>query len=202
VQPLLDELGGQLKFHSAQHWILELKQSPQIDLHALADVQGKNVDAFLPTGQDRTQWLTLWNEIQMQLFNAELNQQRESEGKLAINGVWFWGAGTFKAKEQPWRSVHGTSPLLQLLAKQLGTDVDVEQPCTVEGLAIGQHLCVLDEIDLEADWLQQLEELDEQFFQPLWQACKRINISRLNFIVPHHGCYTLRFYDCWKFWKS
>jgi len=201
VQPLVDDLGGQLIFHDAQHWLLELTQAPQIDFHALADVEGKSVDGHLPSGPDRTQWLTLWNEIQMQLFNSEVNQLREVEGKLTINGVWFWGTGTFKATENAWSSVQGSLPLLQLLAKQLDIDVRADKPCSLDDLTKGRHLCVLDKIDIEGDWLQQLSALDEQFLQPLWQASKYLSISKLNFIIPHHGSYTLTMLDCWKFWK-
>ena len=47
----------------------------------------------MPTGEDARLWRQRLNEIQMLLFQSQVNRQREDNGRLTINGVWLSGSG-------------------------------------------------------------------------------------------------------------
>ena len=65
----------------------------------------------------------------------------------------------------------------------------------------GKHLWVVDELDLEADWQQQLQQFDDNSLQTLWQQLKNRKISKITLQIPDHGQYFLTPFDAWKFWK-
>lgn len=204
IQPLLEEFNGQLIPLESDSWLLALADLPKLTFTALPEVSGKGVDTNLPQGSEQRSWIRLWNEIQMQLFDAEINEQRIAAGKLPINSVWFWGAGTFFAQKNAWRLVQGNGRLLEQLTKQSGVKLNDKQDwsgSSFNASNTGKHLWVFDELDLEADWQQQLQQLDDNSLQPLWQQLKKANISNITLQIPEHGQYILTPFDAWKFWK-
>tara|TARA_R110002050_G_scaffold71891_3_gene154654 strand:+ start:37212 stop:38159 length:948 start_codon:yes stop_codon:yes gene_type:complete len=204
IQPLLEEFNGQLLSLQSDSWLLTLADMPKLSFTALPEVNGKAVDTHLPQGADQRSWIRLWNEIQMQLYNADINQQRIAAGKLPINSVWFWGVGRFIAQKNAWLSVQGTGQLLSQLAEQSG--VKLNQNSDWSGslpslLNSGKHLWVLDELDLEADWQQKLQQFNDTNLQLLWQQLQRRKMSKITLQIPEYGQYVLTPFDVWKFWK-
>lgn len=205
IQPLLDAFNGKLSALQPDSWLLTLPELPALTYTALPEANGKGLDTNLPQGADKNAWLCLWNEIQMQLYDAEVNQKRISAGKLPINSVWFWGAGDFIAKENGWREVRGNGLLLNQLTTQsrdlLRQEINWVLP-TVTSFTSGKHLWVIDEFDLEGDWQQQLQHFDLNNLVPLWTQLKKSTISKITLQIPEHGHYQLTALDAWKFWKS
>lgn len=201
IQPLLEEFDCTLQALDTESWVLTLAKMPALSFTALPEVNGKGVDNNLPQGDDQRSWIRLWNEIQMQLYNAEVNQQRISAGKLPINSIWFWGAGKFIAKENEWIQVQGKNLLLKQLAEQSGIELNQNDDWSTISSNVGKHLWVLDEFDLEADWQQQLQQFDENSLQGLWQQLKKTSISKVTLQIPEYGQYHLTTLDTWKFWK-
>lgn len=198
IQPLFDTLGASLNLSPDGQWLLQLSSIPDVSFTALDEVKGKGIQKYLPKGADQQDWVRLWNEVQMQLYASDINQQRVDQGKLPINSVWFWGAGTLNAKEHAWTEVQGKSSLLELLANKTNTPIKKDRAMTDLS---GQYLWLMDEVDLEQDWLKKLNDLDESTLQPLWNRCKRANVNIINLHIPEHGIYQLHTRDCWKFWK-
>jgi hypothetical protein len=50
---------------------------------------------FLPYGKDAMFWHRLINEIQMCLYNADINRIRQQQKLFPINTIWFSGGGQF-----------------------------------------------------------------------------------------------------------
>jgi len=198
VQSLLNDLGGKVSQQKTDQWLLQLNNQANINLTALPEVKGKGIDQFLPNGEDKKLWLQLWNEIQMQLFNSDINQQRVEQGKLPINSVWFWGAGDYKPKSMPDLHVHGTNDLVQQFAKRSDAKFNNTQQVDILDLT-GENLWVFDEKSAE-DWLQELQQLDRAF-NIIWQQIKMAKIHQFDLIIPDYGYYRLSPIDCWKFWK-
>ncbi len=204
IQPLLEEFNGKLHSQHSESWLLTLAEMPKLSFTALPEVSGKGVDTHLPQGSEQRAWIRLWNEIQMQLYDADVNQQRISAGKLPINSVWFWGAGSFTAKKNAWAQVQGNSQLLNQLSEQSGIKLNERQDWSGNSVSTsnsGKHLWVLDEFDLEEDWQQQLQLFDSDSLQILWQLLKKTKISKITLQIPEHGQYHLTPFDAWKFWK-
>lgn len=193
IQPLLNDFGAKLSLYQTDKWLLELEEMPDLSFNALADVSGRSIDTFLPKGNDRRDWIRLWNEIQMQLHSSKINQQRIADGKVAINSVWFWGQGTFTPKQQAWQSVQGSHPLLEQLTP-------TNKTFDVSKLSDGEHLWLIDSIDLDADWPTQLQQIDQQILKPVWQQLRRAKLDQLSVQIPRYGTYSLSPLTSWKFW--
>jgi len=203
IQPLLDDL-GLISQQSAESWTLTLAQQPSIDFSALDEVEGKAVESYLPSGQDRRQWLRLWNEIQMQLYNADVNTRRIANKQLPINSLWFWGQGGFNPMRNNWTSIKGQSTLLAQLVDKTGHGGQYMANDTIAPLprgSKGRHLCLLEALNTEADWQTQLQSLDETVFEPLWRQLSRGTISKLVLQVPEFGEYHLTPLSRWQFWR-
>lgn len=72
---------------------LHCDRSPLIQTHPLSAVVGRDLDRFLPDGEDRRWWRGLLNETQMLCHSLDLNLQRETGGRPALGGLWFSGGG-------------------------------------------------------------------------------------------------------------
>ncbi len=199
IQPLLAEFGARLSQYKTDKWLLELESLPELDFSALPDVSGRSVDQFLPEGEDRRDWIRLWNEIQMQLYNADVNQRRQAQGKVPINSLWFWGQGIFKPKQQAWQSVQGEHELLAQLSEVSKVDCR-DNNFDVTTLSRGAHLWLLNSIDIDGDWQMQLQQLDEQILKPVWQSLRKMKVDHVSLQIPNHGIYTLTPLDGWRFW--
>ncbi len=81
-----------LRFYalSPDIWLVGLNQAPRIrTTHPLTRV-GRNIDGYLPQGEDARRWRARFNEVQMLLHQHPVNQKREERRERIISGVWFW----------------------------------------------------------------------------------------------------------------
>ncbi len=214
-----DEIAGQINAHFAAeglrletplpaHWYLHLEKCPDLVTSSLEQVVGRNIDSFLPSGPDAAKWRALSNEIQMLLFNAPSNQQREAEGRPTINGLWFSGVGLLPSlKSIPFERIIGDDPSSRGLALLAGM-----QPQTIpENIAdvwLSEGETVLTVTDLlspvlNADpirWVEQLAALDEKL-QQLTESLKARKNARI-LIYPCNGKrYTLQKKHRYRFWR-
>jgi hypothetical protein len=74
-------------------WFVFLDQDPKLETTPLDEVLGENINDYLPRGGDAMDWHKIMNELQMVLFDSEVNQQREATGEPTLNSLWFWGGG-------------------------------------------------------------------------------------------------------------
>ena len=200
IQPLLDDL-GLMSQQSHKSWTLNLPVKPNIDFYALDEVEGKGVEAYLPSGQDRQQWIRLWNEIQMQLYNSEVNTRRMANNQLPINSIWFWGqGGEFSPMTTSWSSISGQSPLLTKLVERTGHEASYNSSSNSLQFSKGRHLLLLKEVNTELDWQRQLQIMDTKVFEPLWQQISKMAINKLILQVPGFGEYHQTPIRCWQFW--
>lgn len=201
IQPLLAEFDASLVKHNNAQWSLQLQEIPDLTFTALADVSGKPVQAALPKGdsQQRQQWIRLWNEIQMSLFESPVNIRRQQQGLLPINSLWFWGKGELDLRMHYWQSVSGSNLLLQQLAQQSQVpDISINSVSYINH-GVGRHLIVSDSLDLEGDWQTQLSDLSTHL-RHFWQQLKWKKIDNLSIEIPDYGQIELSPFSCWKPW--
>jgi len=74
-------------------WYLAVERLPRVRLHPLSDILGRNIDLFLPEGEEARTWRALLNEVQMLFHGLPVNAEREARGLWPVNGLWFSGAG-------------------------------------------------------------------------------------------------------------
>ncbi len=111
------EEGWQAEVRHPHRWYLPLDPAPSLRTHELTDAFGRNMDLFLPEGEEGIRWHGALNEIQMLFYAADLNARREQAGKGPINGLWFSGGGRLASRAQTrLTALYGDSPLLRGLA--------------------------------------------------------------------------------------
>lgn len=137
----------------------------------------------------------LLNELQMLLHDHPVNAAREARGELAVNSVWFWGAGPAPGTAQgPWHSVSADEPLVLGLARVAGIRHRALATSADSWLARapedGQHLIVLDWlrlphalVDVDA-FLAGLQALEARWFAPLLEALRVRRIGMLTLRSP------------------
>ncbi|MCP3666088.1 MAG: hypothetical protein GY696_26915 [Gammaproteobacteria bacterium] len=109
--------GWKIEIHSPHHWYLSLPASVNIATRSLGAAYGRNIDMFIPVGVDQRFWRSALNEVQMLFYTAEVNQQRELNGKLPVNGVWFSGVGELPSVASSFDFVSGEGALCRGLAQ-------------------------------------------------------------------------------------
>ncbi len=90
----LARLVPEAKFISGRHparWYIQLAQAFDFSTPAPAEINQRAIEGHLPSGKDAPQLHVLLNEIQMALYQSEVNNQRERDGQSPINSIWFWG---------------------------------------------------------------------------------------------------------------
>lgn len=199
IQPLLNDFGAQLVQANSEQWLIKLDAMPDLNFTALPEVAGKAVHDFLPTGDEQTRlaWLRLWNEIQMVLFDLPINEQRQQQGQLPINSLWFWGKGELKLQTNKWQKAIGNNTLLQQLANK--ADIEHQSSITDIDYKQGKQIIIFEPLDLEGNWQKQLIDI-EQILSKVWQQLKWNKAATITLQIPNNGLYQLTPFDCWKPW--
>ncbi|BAP57993.1 signal peptide protein [Thioploca ingrica] len=179
INPLYEEMGLQFSAPTPTRWYVALPQFPKLTTCPLPEVIGKNIQPYLPSGQDKTDWWKILNEIQMSLHQSPVNIEREARGELSINSVWFWGLGQLPNAPLPvrWSHVWTDEPLtrgLARLAQVPHSAVPANGKKWLAHLIPGEHLLTLfSPQDKIAQWATWLTELETEWFAPLFEAIKR-----------------------------
>lgn len=197
IQGVFAELGASLSIQTAEHWLIEFDQPIDVEFSALEGLHGQTVTGFLPTGGDAKQWIQLWNEVQMVLFDCPENQAREAAGKVPVNSLWFWGQGTMPELKS-WGQVSGEDSLLAKLAEFSQSPYQVDAP--VHKDIDAETVLHVEKFNKNLDWQSQLDALTQDWLLPAYRALQRWQIKELNVIVPEWGSYRLTPLRSWKFW--
>lgn len=81
-------------------WFLNISDHEKVSTTPLNEVISRNVYSFMPKGEDALFWKKFMNEVQMLMFQSQVNEQREQNNKLPVNGVWLWGEGELPNKAE------------------------------------------------------------------------------------------------------
>ena len=97
--------GLNIEARDAARWYMRVPEAETPETTPLWRANGANVFDHLPEdsgdGKGKINWRRLQNELQMLLHDHPVNNAREARGELAINGIWFWGAGAFRDNAAP-----------------------------------------------------------------------------------------------------
>lgn len=209
------EAGFDFRAPRPARWYLRLAAEPDVITQPLPHVMGKDIDRYLPSGNDCLRWHRVLNEIQMLLHAHEVNLAREVRATPVLNSVWLWGGGFAPTvKRRPYEAVWSEDPLAQALALKSGAQC---HPVT-EGFsaAFTGHrsahgmLVVLPQLRSAARglgidaWHAALTEFERSWFAPVLTALRERRLDALELVVPdEEGCdhYALTGGDLWKFWR-
>jgi hypothetical protein len=179
-------------------WYLRIAATPDVVTRPPRAAQGRSIDPLLPAGPDAMTLHRWFNEAQMVLHGAPVNEAREARGAPPINSVWLWGAGTLPRVDPPdVVAAWGDDPLLHGLCRQAAIPVAPVSDATdwLARAGHGSHLIVA---DAEAD------ALERDWFAPLLGALRSRALDQVALVFPQGpraSRFDLRASDLWKFWR-
>ena len=195
-----------------QRWYLRLNRLPRIHTKPLSQVIGGDVRGALPTGDEAARWHQVFNEIQMLLFSHPLNESRETRGVLTINSLWLWGAGCGmnEMMQKNHDSVSSDDVLPEMFAAAAGIPFAPWPKNWHEAANNHRQLLVwtglraaLQSGDLAA-WRSALQDFENNYAAPLWQALRSGKIARLQLdILGRNNIRRVQLTrgDAWAVWR-
>lgn len=185
-----EEMGLRLLFGDVQTWFLRADEWAGLLTATVDAACGHNIDIWMPKGEFERPWRKLQNEIQMQWFTHDINAQREMRGAKVINSVWISGGA------------QNLDPAL----KQVSTSNNYAQHLSQSQGQVPVLLNNLCEAAINNDWalwLDNMHELDKNWFSPLVAGLrnKQITSLKLNFSDAHKiASFDLTPWSLRKFW--
>ena len=194
-------------------WYIRLPHSPQMQTPSLDQVTCRNINNFLPVGNESIMWHKIFNEAQMLLHEHPINQQRESRGELPINSVWFWGGGVMPPSiHSQFTHIWSNNEFAHALALASHTPYSKLPANANEWFShdiLSNNLVILDNLAVNAkyrnayQWRETLKNLENDWFLPLYQALKTGRINQITIAAVNEDSW-LEFVvtrtNLWKFW--
>lgn len=202
---------GEFLIANPRRWYLKLHAPVDHPVEPISAVAGRRIEGEI---KGNTLPLTRWlNEVQMFLHGHPVNEQRQSEGKPAINSLWLWGGGQITPIEKPdFSTIFSDNPLARGLAH--ATQIPLHDKPSMLAAALpeagARPLVILDQLlprVLYEDgdgWRTAFNQLENDWFTPLQKALGK-QVERVSLIAPTiYGqlTYTVDASERWKFWKS
>jgi hypothetical protein len=192
-------------------WYVRCDQPIALRTYSPTLAFGKNIADFWFDGPDREVWQRRQSEMQMLLHADPINDAREAAGKLAVNGVWLWGAGA-KAARPPAHYAHivGDDPLVKGIADWINIRHSNTNSFNWDNTVANETLVILDSLITSAaygdweKWQATLSALEQTWFLPALKSLKTGTFDCVSLIIPHpqHGkLLTTRRTDLLKFWR-
>ncbi|HSH42858.1 MAG TPA: hypothetical protein VK973_12110, partial [Arenicellales bacterium] len=164
-------------------WFIITDETPDLQTTPLETVLGENINDHLPRGADAMHWLRAMNELQMILFDSEVNRRREAEGRPPVNSLWFWGGGRLPdVRVEQGRRLVTNDPVALGVGRRAGMetrwlddapeDADISEPGTLW---------------VQAGGGQRASAPAAKQWDALAEAMRRGDIERLVLIDPGHG---------------
>lgn len=199
--------GWQFSAPTLHRWYLCLPQTvlPQVDFPSLAAWVGKDIRHAQFQGAEARQWRQFSTEIQMYLYQHEVNQQREAAGLLPINHLWLWGGGQLPTPPATrWQRVWSDEPLVQGLAMlsnaPIHTVPDSGQTCCQQLDHAGEYLLTLP-VPMNTDPATWLQYLDDVWFAPLLRALQQRRLDTLVVYVGEQQAFCLTQAHAKHWWR-
>ncbi len=191
-------------------WYVAVQETVKLHTHPPYRVAGRNIDAFLPSGEHAGRWRGWMNEAQMLLHDAPANRERERSGRLPVNSIWPWGAG--RLPPQPLETVPdavwaedpvtlGLARLANTRSEPLPRGAHEWQPVT--GFNLVATTAALEPLvhgDIE-DWLARVARLDGDWLAPLQRRLAAQELDAVELAVDTPRRYRLRRAHRWRLWR-
>lgn len=190
LKPMFGNAGFTLDAPQPSRWYLRLPRESRLpEFSPPGDVLGDDLFAHLPQGELGRRWRALISEAQVVLHNHPWNALRITEGKPAVNSLWFWGTGVLPDFVRTrHRQVRSREPLLQALASAAGVAGNEGATQEVDAL-----------VDLRT--LRVLETLAGEAIAPLLAAVGKGELESLVLDFEDGAVFTLRRQQRWRFWR-
>ncbi|WP_025917342.1 hypothetical protein [Herminiimonas sp. CN] len=208
AEPLCAEAGMALRYGDAHTWFLRTDAWADLRSSTPDAACGHNIDIWMPKGPFERDWRKLQNEVQMHWHDHAINQEREMHGQKPVNSLWLWGGTptTMPAAQTRYTTAFNLPRWMGALGQSRGlTAAQLIAAAPEQGLLV---LDALLEAALAGDWgrwLEQMQELESNWFAPLLAALKAGEIGSIALILSHNkelrSCRTSRM-ALRQFWRQ
>lgn len=198
----------QLHVGSSHRWYIKFDRHYDLTTKTLASVKGLNIFEHLPDGKDSHYWHQCMNEVQMLLHSCEINQQREEQGIMPINSLWFWGYGLLEEYDNlPWNHIYSNDAVLNGLGVSGGSVID-HLPVSADNVVndAGEVLVYYDKLPAllqQQDiygWLSELQLMENDWFNPLIKRLKNNPGMQLTLLMDNGEAYKLTAKNLKRWW--
>ena len=174
-------------------YILRLDQALTFTFPGLQQARGADVGELIPRGSDARTWRKVFSELQVELHNHAVNQERRSRGLVERNAGWFWGGGALPppAGRLAFDVVCSNHPISLALARL--------NRCPVQETIDGKQSALIDLAQVHVDARDEALELD-RWLTVLLPAAESGKID----LEVHDGagqCYRYGRWQRFQFWK-
>ena len=176
---------------SPERWYVRVPKGELPDTTPLEEALGRDMLGLLPVSRGKLNWRSTLTEAQMLLSAHEVNMRRETEGRPAINSVWFWGGGELPEHvAAPYRTIYADDVFARGLATLSDARLsgapaalaDIAQPDSKQSLVMIDTLTgALNRGDAAA-WCDAATTLERGWFEHLRAAVDRFGGVRV--ILP------------------
>lgn len=195
--------GLEIQAVSPTRWYLHLPEAPNLRTTPLDQMNGEYLTPGLPRGADARHYVKLINEVQMLMHTHPVNLARESEGRLAVNGLWLWGGGNLPAGKARFDRVAGDVFELHALARHAGCAFTPAPKALADLHENGRALVALTAPGegWDGDIETHLAQLEQNWFQPLLRQLAWGRIGQVRLDLLGQQTTTLTPLQAWRFWR-
>lgn len=165
---------------------------------------GREAGAWLPSGTEGAWLRRLMTEVQMWLYDHEINMEREARELCPVNGLWLWGLGGDAARAQrpPRAMLASRDPFLRRLWANDGGQVGGDPDDLETTLDTGAD-CVVASISLAGlapTPGESLQRLEADWFAPLAAGMVSGRVGSAELLLGDASL-VLRPADRFRFWR-
>ncbi|MFZ6753052.1 hypothetical protein ACO0KY_06705 [Undibacterium sp. Dicai25W] len=193
AKTVCNEFEMELVFGDSHTWFLRSDAWSGLKTATVDAACGHNIEIWMAQGEHARAWRKLQNEIQMLWFSHPINQQREESGQNTINSVWLsCGAGKPSS-----------------CAKAITRHANMGELKSHSLPSTASETVILDSLTgpaMNSDWsywLEQMHELEREYFIPLLNALQKNELQEFKLICSDARQivqFTLTPWSLRKFW--
>jgi hypothetical protein len=197
--PSFEEAGHELRYGGADTWFMRADAWDEIRTSSADAATGMNLTDWMPSGAPARAFRKLQNDVQVDWYTHPANAAREARGLPAVNSFWPWGEASIATEEASRLVANAGSRSLAPLAV---ASWDVPGWIAALGRRLPSPQAVLDQFErdtllvcgnaaapaIAADWhawLEQMQRLEADLFQPLLDAVRAGRIKELRLVLSH-----------------
>ena len=177
-------------------WFLRCSTPPRVQTVPLHTARDVPLGPVQPRGEDASWWQARLNETQMLFHGHAVNQNRERQGSLLVNGIWPWGGGVLPRVSGRWNTVFADDPLVRGLGVAAGLVVGHwprEAEPVLQAAETGRTLAVAPELPVVRDgesfqaWEAAVQDFCEAWAAPLERTLRQRRCASLTLDAGHEG---------------
>jgi hypothetical protein len=180
-----------------------MHHSPAATTHDPGDARGRHIENFLPTGEGAPRVRQLMSEIEMWLFEHEVNRDRGARAAPVVTGLWLWGGGaalTSQPRLEAWTA--GNDPFF---AGTAATAASAASPLTLPPLSArpplpqspaGSGVAVFFAQPGSAEW----RDMELNWLRPSLRGLRSGRVQRVD-LSAHHRCFSIGAAWRRRFWR-